>query len=145
MTLTLTNEEVVVYMTMKQTIEDLQSALKSANEYITNLESYSQYELNTEHEWREPPTNPDNLVWENPILDTPVEFTDAHTAWTEHEKRILSSRIFKTGLYAGTAREFNTIRALFPNRTESGVKSMIYLLGGTCRNGIVQPKLKGVK
>lgn len=144
MTLTLTDTEVVVYMTMKQTIEDLQSALKSANEYIALLEDKN---IPDEHEWKEPtpPINPDDLVRENPPLDEPVEFADAHTAWTEEEKLTLKYRIFKTGTYSGDARTFHTIRALFPNRTEDGVKAMIYSLGGTCKKGMVQPKLKGVK
>jgi hypothetical protein len=75
-----------------------------------------------------------------PINTTKEEHTSAR--WSDYDIARITSRIFLTGTYYGVDREFNTVRALFPNRTRAAVTAMIYHLGGTVKNGIVHPRIQ---
>lgn len=77
--------------------------------------------------------------------DYPADTTrEEHTAvrWSDYDRARITSRIFLTGTYYGIDREFSTIRALFPERTEAAVKAMIYTLGGIIKKGIVHPRIQ---
>lgn len=144
MQLILEGEEVQDYIRSKNVISELRTRIKNqeealelANAAISALSepvSTGQEDTN--------PFNPDDYIWENPPLDNTIEYIDSRTNWSNAEKSMLKERIFKTSTYYGIERQFDTVRNLFPHRTEAAVKAMIYTLGGTVRNNKVQPKLK---
>ena len=147
MQLILNDEEVLNYMATKHMIEELhiriknqEEALEQANSIIGTYNAVATTGREDTH-----PFNPDDIIWENPPLDNTIEYIDSGTNWSNAEKSMLKERIFKTSTYYGIERQFDTVRNLFPHRTEAAVKAMVYTLGGTVRNNNIQPKYKGSK
>ena len=138
MTLTLTDEEVVVYMTMKQHIldmdnyvSDLKAALTSAQEYIAQLEE--------ENKVPAPPAEVEELVWGN----IPYK---SNTAWTLADEELIRYIFNHKGKYGD--KPIEVAAALFPGRTVGAVGTELRSYGFYTRKGLLkypksfQPKYK---
>jgi hypothetical protein len=141
MKIILVDEEAHHYMDMRDDIYSL-------NQRITELEhTIAQYAAMLTPAEEEPTPSYEDYAsqFDASTHDYPEGVTrEEHTAarWSDYDRARITSRIFLTGTYYGSDREFSTIRALFPERTEAAVKSMIYTLGGICKKGIVHPRIQ---
>ena len=136
MKIILVDEEAYQYMDMRDDIDSLNQRI---TELLYELERYEDMELVLPKE--EPvPFYDEQSTHEYPSNTTREEHTSAR--WSDYDRARITSRIFLTGTYYGIDREFSTIRALFPERTEAAVKAMIYTLGGIIKKGIVHPRIQ---
>jgi len=126
MTLTLQHEEVQQYFDMRDDIIEYKERIAELIEALELCNSVPFYDEQSPHDY--------------PSDTTREEHTSAR--WSDYDRARITSRIFLTGTYYGSDREFSTIRTLFPERTEAAVKSMIYTLGGTIKKGIVHPRIQ---
>jgi hypothetical protein len=116
---------------------EYKNRIAELSEEIQSLES--ELSLLKEQQYRED-TGMEPISHDYPADTAREEHTAAR--WSDYDRARITSRIFLTGTYYGKDREFSTIRALFPERTEAAVKSMIYTLGGICKKGIVHPRIQ---
>ena len=139
MTLTLTDEEVVVYMTMKKTIEDMREKITLLEEYIAQLEEEN---VVTEHEWKEPTSTVDEIV-SSILLNTPYK---SNTSWTLAEEELIRYIFNHKGKYGD--KPIEVAAAKFPGRTVGAVGTELRSYGFYTRKGLLkypksfQPKYK---
>jgi hypothetical protein len=130
MKIILENEEAYSYMDMKDDIAEYKRYINELEELLNKINSKEE----------QIPYYDEQFTHEYPADITREEHTSAR--WSDYDIARITSRIFLTGTYYGVAREFSTIRALFPNRTSAAVTAMIYHLGGTVKKGIVHPRIQ---
>jgi len=134
MTLTLTDEEVVVYMTMKQHIVDLDNYIIDIKQSLAAAEEYIEYlELN----------RLTTTLKEEVILPTQEDISNflytpskGGSHWSTEEKEALSNIRDKSGIYNNMHIE--SIMNFFPNRTKASVVSALW----TKNIGVVKSRLK---
>jgi RimJ/RimL family protein N-acetyltransferase len=130
MKIILTDEEAHHYIDMRDDIEGYKKRIAELEELLNTIPSKDK-----QMTYYDDPT-----IYYYPTDTTREEHTSAR--WSDYDIARITSRIFLTGTYYGVAREFNTVRALFPNRTRAAVTAMIYHLGGTVKKGIVHPRIQ---
>ena len=149
MKIILVDEEAHHYMDMRDDIAEYKERIAELSEEIESLNN-DIYALQLKYKFSDLVPDEHTEAYDTAMTalsthDYPEGVTrEEHTAarWSDYDRARITSRIFLTGTYYGSDREFSTIRALFPDRTEAAVKSMIYTLGGTIKKGIVHPRIQ---